>query len=389
MLYQTCEPATFRLNGVDVVDGTFGKARTMDLTAFSTLFDPRSLGIHDQIVQGLFTRNHGVEMELYRLSVYGKGDYFSPYKYTSQEEGVIGSLVVVLPTRHEGGQIVLHENEEKYESEENSTTDSDQAWTIDFADKFAAATKPSICFITFSGDVEHEALPVTSGYRVTLTYNPYHTTPRATSLHSFPTPVHLTLKEALVKLVNDKTKLPNGGYLGFGLQHEYVYSHRELTNSLLDQLKGRDQVLADVCDALDLRYSVKLLYQNIAYEGGFNFLTARKLAGGEGAQNNITDTLMEVLEELTIDLVEGVEILGRPPLALDKLAEEDYNFLAPFYRQPPTQVLEIWPMSSVGVETPFGCLYDNSEDPCLERLYGTACLLVAIDPAESRKPLNV
>jgi hypothetical protein len=72
MLYQTCEPATFRQNGADVVDETFGKARTMDLTAFSTLFDPRSLGIHEEIVQELFTRNHGVEMEFCGLSVYGE-----------------------------------------------------------------------------------------------------------------------------------------------------------------------------------------------------------------------------------------------------------------------------------------------------------------------------
>jgi hypothetical protein len=305
---------------------------------------------------------------------------------------VVGSLVVVLPTRHEGGQIVLHESGKNWiiDSDQECTIESDKEWTIDFADKFAAATKPSICFIAFSGDVEHEALPVTSGYRVTLTYNLYYTTPHAKSSH-FPSPVHWTLKEALVKLVNDKTRLPNGGYLGFGLQHEYVYSDREVIDSLLDQLKGPDQVLADVCDELNLRYSLKLLYQNIAYEGGFNLLTVSKLQGERFAEDSIIYILMEALDDLTIDQVEGVEILGRPPLALDKLAEgEEYSFFAPFYRQPPTQVLEIWPMSSVGVETPFGSRCDdNSEDPCLERLYGTVCLLVAIDPAESRKPLNM
>jgi hypothetical protein len=41
-LYRTCKPATFGRNGENVLDGTYRKAGKMDLTAFSTLFDPRS-----------------------------------------------------------------------------------------------------------------------------------------------------------------------------------------------------------------------------------------------------------------------------------------------------------------------------------------------------------
>ncbi|KAF8840622.1 hypothetical protein BDN67DRAFT_990258 [Paxillus ammoniavirescens] len=260
VLYRACKPATFGRNGEDVLDETYRKAGKMDLTAFSTLFDPRSLGIHDQIIQGLFTRDRGVQMELYKLNVYGKGDFFKPHQDTPRGEGMVGSLVVVLPTQHEGGQFVLRNGRKE--------------WAIDFTDKFAAATEPSICFITFFGDVEHEVLPVTSGYRVTLTYNLYYDTPHATSFH-FSSPAHQTLKEALVKLINDKTKLQNGGYFGFGLQHEYVYSGHKLLDSLLDQLKGQDQVLADVCEELDLRYSLRLLYQ----QNPFSFLTVGQLLG--------------------------------------------------------------------------------------------------------------
>jgi hypothetical protein len=386
VLYRTCKPATFGRNGENVFDETYRKAGKMDLTAFSTLFDPRSLGIHDQIIQGLFTRDRGVEMELYKLNVYGewfvtvflqilmkicalgKDDFFKPHKDTPRGEGMVGSLVIVLPTQHEGGQFVLRNGREE--------------WAIDFTDKFAAATEPSICFITFFGDVEHEVLPVTSGYRVTLTYNLYYDTPHATSFH-FPSPAHLTLKEALAKLVNDKSKLPNGGYLGFGLQHEYVYSGHKLLDSLLDQFKGPDQVLADVCEELGLRYSLRLLYER----NPFNLLTVGQLQGKRSAGMGSEDALMEALEDFTIDQVEGVELLGyrRPPLHL--LAEEEYSSsFAPLYRQPPTQVLEIWPMSSVGIRTPFA-VYGN--EPWLGEFYGKACMLIAIDPAESRKPLGM
>jgi hypothetical protein len=60
--------------------------------------------------------------------------------------------------------------------------------------------------------------------------------------------------------VNDKSKFPNGGYLGFGLAHEYVHTSRKLIDPLLGQLKGSDRTLANVCDALGLRYSLRLLY---------------------------------------------------------------------------------------------------------------------------------
>ncbi|KIJ19142.1 hypothetical protein PAXINDRAFT_128457, partial [Paxillus involutus ATCC 200175] len=294
-LYQTCKPATFGRNGENILDETYRKAGKMDLTAFSAPFDPRSLGIHDQISQGLFTRERGVEMELYKLNIYGKGDFFKPHKDTPRGVGMVGSLVVVLPTKHEGGQLVLRKDSKE--------------WTIDFADKFAAATEPSICFVAFFGDVEHEVLPVTSGYRVTLTYNLYYTTPHATSSY-FPSPAHQQLKEALVELVNDKTQLPNGGYLGFGLQHEYACNGRDFTGSFVDQLKGPDQILADVCDELDLPRSLKLLYKNLC-DGVFDLLTAKKLRVDGGWCAEDEEILRDALHKVRTNDAEVVEILGR------------------------------------------------------------------------------
>lgn len=44
----------------------------MDLDAFATLFDPRSLGIHDVIERDLLATDQAVELELSRLNVYGQ-----------------------------------------------------------------------------------------------------------------------------------------------------------------------------------------------------------------------------------------------------------------------------------------------------------------------------
>ena len=286
---------------------------------------------------------------------------------------MFGSLVVVLPTAHEGGQFVLRQGEKE--------------WTLDFTDWFAAATEPSACFVAFYGDTEHEVLPVTSGYRVTLTYNLY----RRKSIHpgtlSIPTPFYVKLKQALVDLVNDKLKLPNGGYLGFGLVHEYVHTGRNVLKPLLGQLKGSDRALADVCDELGLRYSLRLFYRRIV-DRRLNLITTKELdVDGLGMYEPTSCQYLEhALEGLTIEKVEGVVLVGGQHPFEPRLLEDDdyygYGFLKPFYRTPITEVLEITPMkSSVDFSASF-MAYGNQAE--LEFFYGTACMLIAVEPAESR-----
>jgi hypothetical protein len=287
---------------------------------------------------------------------------------------MFGSLVVVLPTAHEGGQLVLRHSEKE--------------WTIDFTEAFATATEPSVCFVALFSDVEHEVLPVTSGYRVTLTYNLYR---KQSHLHlptSILTPFHLKLKQALVDLVNDKSKLSNGGYLGFGLAHEYVHTGRNVLDPLLAQLKGSDRALADVCDELGLRYSLRLLYRRITHERVHLIATKelqvdmddKRLDGEESS-----DFLRQACEGLSIEQVEGVILVGSRYKFDPRIFDDDYGgytWLRPFYRTPVPEVLEITPMkSSVNFKTSF-MAYGNQAE--LEHFYGTACMLIAVEPAASR-----
>lgn len=72
-LYRACKPAEFGRNGENVFDESYRKAGKMDLISFSTLFDPRSLGIHEQVSKALLTQNYAtMELELYKLNVYGE-----------------------------------------------------------------------------------------------------------------------------------------------------------------------------------------------------------------------------------------------------------------------------------------------------------------------------
>jgi len=195
-----------------------------------------------------------------KCHVIGKGDPLKAHKDTPQSQDMFGSLVVILPTLHEGGQFILHQGEKE--------------WTIDFTDKLATATEPSVCFIAFLGDIEHEALPVMSGYWMTLMYNLYHK-PLHPGTSLIPTPFQLKLKQVLVDLVNDKSKLPKGSYLGFGLIYKYAHTGHKLLKLLLGQLKGIDCMLANVCDKLGLRHSLRLLYHEIA-DPCLNLITTKE-----------------------------------------------------------------------------------------------------------------
>ncbi len=82
-LLADCQPATFGLGGVDVLDESYRKASKLDNTQFSTNFNPYDYGIVDTISQILFPsvdhRNteeedlglelRGVRAELYKLNV--------------------------------------------------------------------------------------------------------------------------------------------------------------------------------------------------------------------------------------------------------------------------------------------------------------------------------
>lgn len=128
----------------------------------------------------------------------------------------MGSLVIIFPTAHNGGSPVIQDGHE---------------WTFG-AEKMLAnsmSEAPVISYVAFYSDTEHEVLPVTSGVRVTSTYNLYleDKKPTVSALvaesSSDPMPVDVP-KPALKTLLTNKNFLPEGGLLGFGLRHQYPFA---------------------------------------------------------------------------------------------------------------------------------------------------------------------
>ncbi|KAJ7148365.1 hypothetical protein C8R46DRAFT_917007 [Mycena filopes] len=257
-LAQACVKATFGVDKADVLDETYRKAGKMDLNAFATRLDVVSSGILDAISpdmlegQGLGS-DKVLRAELYKLNVYGPGSFFKAHKDTPRGETMIGSLVVVFPSPHTGGELTL----------EHAAT----SWTFDAASKLASSpSSPSVAYIAFYSDVTHAVEPVLTGHRVTLTYNLFlavrPTTPIAE--HRIIPEAERQFEAGLRGLLADPTFVADGGFIAFGLAHQYpIPADAEFQlGHVLSLLKGSDARIRTVCARVGLDTCVKLLYDS-------------------------------------------------------------------------------------------------------------------------------
>ena len=114
-----------------MLDETYRKSGQMDAARFVTPFDAGRVGLmpvlHTALLPTRSTR-HKIHASLYKLNVYGahwfsalhyerlgahgsrlteQGAFFKPHRDTPRGKKMFGSLVIVLPTPHEGGELVL------------------------------------------------------------------------------------------------------------------------------------------------------------------------------------------------------------------------------------------------------------------------------------------
>jgi predicted 2-oxoglutarate/Fe(II)-dependent dioxygenase YbiX len=88
--------------------------------------------------------------DLHSLLVYETNQHFLAHQDSEKDDSMIGTLVVTLPSSYTGGELMVGHNEE---------------W------KAYRGSKTALSLVAFYADCRHEVLKVTSGYRITLTYN--------------------------------------------------------------------------------------------------------------------------------------------------------------------------------------------------------------------------
>lgn len=103
---------------------------------------------------GLAGETDKVEAHLYKLLIYETGGHFSPHRDSEKDDGMFGTLVLLLPSEYSGGQLCIEHN--------------GKSLVVDWAKDMHWR---SFAYAAFYADCRHEIKPVTSGYRVALTFN--------------------------------------------------------------------------------------------------------------------------------------------------------------------------------------------------------------------------
>jgi hypothetical protein len=175
-----------------------------------------------EVARGLGCEDASIRAELYKLLVYDPGGFFLPHRDSEKAPGMFGTLLVQLPSLHEGGELrIRHGSREAHI--DLSRTDASE-----------------IGFAAFYADCEHEVRPVQSGYRLCLVFNLLREAASDTPPASAPSyDAEVAQAARLIGAAFAAEAAPRK--LVWLLEHHY--SQAELS---FDALKGRDAAVAGV-----------------------------------------------------------------------------------------------------------------------------------------------
>ena len=244
-LLDAASVASFGVGSELVTDRSYRDAYKLDPDQFFTSFELCNTTIPDEITTLMVPDIRQLRCELYKLNIYtAPGGHFKAHVDTPRSEQMFGSLVVCLPTCFSGGALVTRHHQQEVKFDWSSSSESPMQ---------------KLSWAAFFSDVEHEVLPVTAGYRITLTYNLYGPKSSVSTLH--PTldittsPLYRELRSAL----SSPIFMRDGGVLGFSCHHVYVFDQLNTDTPLL---KGVDHVVYLVAKSLGLNVMVKPIWSN-------------------------------------------------------------------------------------------------------------------------------
>ena len=360
------------------MDETYRKAGKMDSECFASLLDPVQTDlmriIRDNLLEGTQSRDH-IIARLHKLNVYGahvtfvslqqltrcpgKGSFFKPHIDTPRGEKMFGSLVVVFPTPHEGGALFLRHR--------------GQEWVFDSSRELTALHQPSIGYVAFFSDVEHEVAPVISGHRVTLTYNLYFDnvdrpgpSKDSVSEHASLSPAvnKNAFRESFQATLENPEFLAYGGTLAFGLRHVYPISD-EAENPLepvYRALKGSDAIVYQTVRALGFQPMLYMYYEWERPSGLLEGVVIDKVIDFKHRSRDITKVVRE----------EGGIVVRQENWEID----DQYGY------DNPERVEWVTPVTTFNRKERAFATYGN--EPTLEVAYADLCLFVRIGKAGER-----
>jgi hypothetical protein len=219
-----CQQAPYGKGEQTLVDTSVRRVWRLEPSHFALINPDWKRFIQDTVgkiqeVLGLETQK--LESHLYDLLLYEPGSFFLPHRDGEKLDRMVATLVIVLPSAYEGGELVVrHDGQEQ---------------VVDFASVANSAFHTH--FAAFYADCEHEIRPLRSGYRLCLVYN----LTLAKSKTAITAPRDSEHIERITPLISEWSLEESARKLAILLEHEYTPE-----GLAWDALKGVDRVKARV-----------------------------------------------------------------------------------------------------------------------------------------------
>ncbi|KAI9706510.1 MAG: hypothetical protein M1836_003516 [Candelina mexicana] len=231
--------APFGKGSDTIVDTSVRKTQEIDAHQFelrNPAWQKYLQDIINDVAKDLGVGPSGVRAEPYKLLLYEKGAMFKPHRDSEKAPRMFGTMVICLPSEHEGGQVWLNHDRRKKTFDTAKTSAFEQS------------------YIAWYADVTHEIRPVTSGNRLVLTYNLIDTAPGIPQSAASQDHEKLKLRNILTLW---KTSWDDSEHMACPDKLAYMLDHKYTNASLrIDQLKGSDllraRYLKEVCTETDI-----------------------------------------------------------------------------------------------------------------------------------------
>ncbi len=224
-LIRQCRQAPYGKGTQTLVDTDVRRVWEMDPAHFE-LTNPKwgalIKSILMEVQQSLGIEECKLSAHLYKLLVYEKGSFFLPHRDGGRLDAMVATLIVALPSVHEGGELVVRHEGQEHE--------------IVFP---GAASGLELSYAAFYADCPHEVRPLCGGYRLCLVYNV--TLARRSRKKRLGAPSHGAVTARVAELLGTWREAGETEKRVVTLEH--LYTRDGLT---LDTLKGADRARAEV-----------------------------------------------------------------------------------------------------------------------------------------------
>ncbi|MCJ1281729.1 hypothetical protein MMC26_001051 [Xylographa opegraphella] len=264
-LRATCQQSPFGMSSETLINTAVRKSWELD----PNRFDVRSTSWQACVVEALerLSKDLGIvggqgsmRADLYKLLYYEEGSFFKRHRDSEKAPGMFGTLVICLPCCHTGGDV-----EATFGGRQRILTTAD---TSDFG----------YTYLAWYADVEHAVRPITSGYRLALTYNLIFTTPGIPQSASGGVQRKVELEKLLSTwertLGTAVSQAPE--LLAYATEHKYTDA-----NLNFDYLKGKDRYRAQFLKDSCVKQGFGLYLANFEYivSGGCVYEEDRRRSG--------------------------------------------------------------------------------------------------------------